>query len=341
MLEKIKIGISHGDINSISYEVILKSLSDKRITDMCTPIIYGSPKVAAYHKNVLKLEQVSLNNINGAEQSNSKRINIIDCFTEELKVELGQSTSVAGNASFVALDKAADDLKAKKIDVLITGPINKDNIQSDKFSFAGHTEFLKERFEAEEVLMFLVSDDIRVGVVVGHTPIVEVAPLITKERVLQKINIMNKALIEDFGIRKPRIAVLGLNPHAGDKGLIGQEEIDYIIPAINEARDKGVMALGPFPADGLFGSGDYSKYDAVLAMYHDQGLAPFKALSFDKGVNYTAGMSVIRTSPAHGTAYDLAGKGNASIESFRSAIYLAIDNYRKRESYKNLSENSI
>ena len=341
MLEKIKIGISHGDINSISYEVILKTILDKRITDICTPIIYGSPKVAAYHKNVLNLEQLSLNNISTISQANPKRINIIDCFEEELKVELGLSTEIAGNASFIALDKAVTDLKSGEIDVLITGPINKDNIQSEKFSFPGHTEFLKERLESEEVLMFLVSDDIRVGVVTGHIPVSQVSETITKELISQKLNIMNKALVEDFGIKKPKIAVLGLNPHAGDKGLIGSEEIELIIPAINEARDKGIMALGPFPADGLFGSGDYSKYDAILAMYHDQGLAPFKALSFDKGVNYTAGMSAIRTSPAHGTAYDLAGKNIASIESFKAALYLAIDNFRKRKSYQELNHNSI
>ena len=341
MTDKIKIGISHGDINSISYEVILKTVLDKRISDICIPIIYGSPKVAAYHKNVLNLEQLSLNNINTIDQANPKRINIIDCFEEELKVELGLSTEVAGKASFIALDKAVSDLKDGKIDVLVTGPINKDNIQSEKFSFPGHTEYLKERLESEEVLMFLVSDDIRVGVVTGHIPISQVSETISKELVIQKLTIMNKALIEDFGISKPKIAVLGLNPHAGDKGLIGNEEIEYIIPAIEQARDKGVMALGPFPADGLFGSGDYTKYDAVLAMYHDQGLAPFKALSFDKGVNYTAGMSAIRTSPAHGTAYDLAGKNQASIESFRSALYLAIDNFRKRKSYRELSKNSI
>ena len=341
MLEKIKIGISHGDINSISYEVILKTILDKRITDICTPIIYGSPKVAAYHKNVLNLEQLSLNNISTTDQANPKRINIIDCFDEELKVDLGLSTEIAGKASFIALDKAVSDLKSGEIDALVTGPINKDNIQSDKFSFPGHTEFLKERLEAKEVLMFLVSDDIRVGVVTGHIPVSEVSSSITKDLILQKLNIMNKALVEDFGIKKPKIAVLGLNPHAGDKGLIGNEEIEQITPAINEARDKGIMALGPFPADGLFGSGDYAKYDAILAMYHDQGLAPFKALSFDKGVNYTAGMSAIRTSPAHGTAYDLAGKDIASIESFRAALYLAIDNFRKRKSYKDLSKNSI
>ncbi len=341
MSYKIKVGISHGDINSISYEVIIKSLMDSRITELCTPIIYGSPKVAAYHRKALNIENFSLNNISSADQSNSKRINIIDCFEEELKVELGQSTEIAGKASYDALEKATDDLKSGLIDVLVTGPINKDNIQSDKFAFAGHTEYLREKFESEDVLMFLISDELRVGVLVGHVPVKDVASLISKESVLNKINIMNKTLKQDFGIRKPKIAVLGLNPHAGDNGLIGDEEIEHIVPAINEARDKGVMALGPYPADGLFGSGDYKKYDAILAMYHDQGLAPFKALSFDTGVNYTAGLSVIRTSPAHGTAYGITGENIASEESFRNALYMAIDTFKKRKEYEELNVNPI
>jgi len=341
MSDKIKIGISHGDINSISYEVIIKSLMDSRIVELCTPIIYGSPKVAAYHRKALDIENFSLNNISSADQSNSKRINILDCFEEELKVELGQSTEIAGKASYVALEKATDDLKSGLIDVLVTGPINKDNIQSDKFAFAGHTEYLREKFESEEVLMFLISDELRVGVLVGHVPVKDIASLITKQSVLDKINIMNQTLKQDFGIRKPKIAVLGLNPHAGDNGLIGDEEVEHIVPAINEARDKGVMALGPYPADGLFGSGDYKKYDAILAMYHDQGLAPFKALSFETGVNYTAGLSVIRTSPAHGTAYGIAGENTASIESFKNALYMAIDTFRKRKEYTELNKNPI
>lgn len=341
MQEKIKIGISQGDINSISYEVIIKTLADKRITEMCTPIIYGSPKVAAYHRNVLKIDGFSLNNISSVAQANSKRANIIDCFEEELKVELGNSTELAGRASFTALDRATNDLKEGLIDVLVTGPINKENIQSENFSFPGHTDYLKEKFESEEVLMLLISDELRVGVVTAHVPISDVPALITKEAVLNNIYLMNKALKQDFGIRKPKIAVLGLNPHAGDKGLIGKEEINEIIPAIDQAREEGIMALGPFPADGLFGSGDYDKYDAILAMYHDQGLAPFKALSFDSGVNYTAGLSAIRTSPAHGTAYGIAGQNKASEESFRNALYMAIDAFRKRKEYANLTKNPL
>jgi len=341
MLEKIKIGISQGDINSISYEVIIKSLMDKRIIDMCTPIIYGSPKVAAYYRNVLNIESFSLNNISSVEQAHTKRVNIIDCFDEELKVELGKSTEIAGKASYKALDRATEDLKEKRIDALVTGPINKDNIQSEHFTFPGHTEFLKERLGSDEVLMFLVSDNIRVGVVVGHKAISEIPALITKEAVLKKIKIMNKTLLEDFGIRKPKIAVLGLNPHAGDNGLIGKEEIEHIIPAIEEARKKGIMALGPYAADGFFGSGEHYKFDAILAMFHDQGLAPFKALAFNSGVNYTAGLPAIRTSPAHGTAYGIVGQNKASVESFKNALYLAIDTCRKRKEYQNLSKNPI
>lgn len=341
MSEKIKIGISQGDINGIGYEVIIKTLNDKRILEMCTPIIYGSPKVAAYHKKALNLENFSLNNISSVDQANSKRNNIIDCFEEELKVELGKATEIAGQASFKALEKATEDLKNGLIDVLITAPINKDNIQSEKFSFPGHTEYLKEKFGSEEVLMFLVSNDLRVGVVAGHIAIKDVPAMITKATVLKKIQIMNQALKQDFGIRKPKIAVLGLNPHAGDNGLIGKEEIEHISPAIDEARDSGIMALGPYPADGLFGSRLTKEFDAILAMYHDQGLAPFKALAFDSGVNYTAGLPIIRTSPAHGTAYSIAGQDKASEASFRNALYLAIDTFNKREEYKKLNKNPL
>lgn len=341
MSDKIKIGISHGDINSISYEIIIKSLLDNRITELCTPIIYGSPKVAAYHRKALNIEDFSLNNINTVDQANPKRINIIDCFEEELKVELGKSTDIAGKASFIALEKATEDLKAGLIDVLVTGPINKDNIQSDQFTFPGHTDYLREKLESKDVLMFLISDGLRVGVLTGHIPVRNISEAVTKQAVLDKIKIMDLALKQDFGIRKPKIAVLGLNPHAGDNGLIGKEEIEHIIPAIDEARNKGIMALGPYPADGLFGSGDYQHFDAILAMYHDQGLAPFKALSFDSGVNYTAGLSAIRTSPAHGTAYGLAGQNKASIESFKNALYMSIDAFRKRKEYKKLTVNPL
>jgi 4-hydroxythreonine-4-phosphate dehydrogenase len=341
MSKKIKIGISQGDINGISYEIIIKSLMDNRVNELCTPVIYGSPKVAAYHRKALNIENFNLNNISRAEDAHDKRANIINCIDDNIRVELGKSTRMAGEASHHALEAAAKDLQEGKIDALVTAPINKHNIQSDKFNFSGHTEYLQYIFKAEEVLMLMVSDLLKVGVVAGHVPIKNLSEYITGERVLNKIRVMNTSLIKDFGIRKPRIAVLGLNPHAGDNGLLGREEIESIIPAIKKAEEENIMAIGPYPADGFFGSGAFSKFDAVLAMYHDQGLAPFKALVVDEGVNYTAGLPVIRTSPAHGTAYDLAGKDEAHYGSFRKALYLAIDTYRNRTEYQAISKNPL
>ncbi len=341
MSEKIKIGISHGDINGIGYEVIIRGLLDKRILEMCTPIIYGSPKVAAYHRKALNIEGVSFNKITEAAQAREGKVNIIDCFNDELKVELGKSTEVAGRASLRALEMCTDDLKSGNIDAIVTAPINKDNIQSDKFNFPGHTEYFKAKFDSEEVLMILLHDNLRVGVVSGHVPLKEVSGFVTKDMIINKLQILNASLKTDFGIGKPKIAVLGMNPHAGDNGVIGKEEIDVIIPAIEEANKQGILAIGALPADGLFGSGDYQKYDAILAMYHDQGLAPFKALAFDKGVNYTAGLPCVRTSPGHGTAYNIAGQGKASEVSFRNALYQAIDIARKRALDKELQANRL
>ncbi len=338
---KIKVGITHGDINGIGYEIILKTFTDARMFDFCTPIVYGSPKVGAYHRNALKISNFTFNNITDADKAHPKRLNIIDCLDDNTKVELGRSTEVAGMGSFLALERATEDLKEGKIDVLVTAPINKNNIQSDKFKFQGHTEYLQNKFGTGEVLMLMISGNLRVGVVSGHIPIKDVPSYITKDRILSKINTMNKTLKTDFNISKPKIAVLGLNPHAGDNGVIGNEETDVIIPAIEQARDNGIMALGPFAADGFFGSDTYKKFDAILAMYHDQGLAPFKALAFDTGVNYTAGLSIIRTSPAHGTAYDIAGKNKASNQSFKEALFLAIDCYRNRSGIEELLEDSL
>ena len=339
--EKIVVGITQGDINSISYEVIIKALMDNRIMDFCIPVVYGSPKVAAYHRKALNIDNFSFNNIRAAEDANPKRANIINCIDENTRVELGKSTKTGGEAAFLALEDAVEDLKQGKIDVLVTGPINKENIQSDKFSFAGHTEYLQYKFDAEEVLMLMINELFRIGVVTGHVPLAQVSQHISKEKVLNKIEILNKSLIKDFGIRKPRIAVLGLNPHASDNGLIGDEEKESIIPAIEEAKEKNILALGPLPADGFFGSGSYSKFDGILAMYHDQGLIPFKALSYEGGVNYTAGLSVIRTSPAHGTAFEIAGLDEGSPDSFRKAIYQACDIFRIRMGDKALLENPL
>lgn len=337
----IKIGISQGDINGISYEIIIKSLMDNRINELCTPVIYGSPKVAAYHRKALNIENFSLNNINKVEEANDKRPNIINCIDENIRVELGKSTKMAGEASHQALEMAVKDLKNGKLDALVTAPINKHNIQSENFNYSGHTEYLQHIFGAEEVLMLMVSNLMKVGVVAGHVPLSKLAEFITRSRVLNKIRVMNHSLNFDFGIRKPKIAVLGLNPHAGDNGLLGNEEIDTIIPAIDDAKKAGILAFGPYPADGFFGSGNFAHFDGVLAMYHDQGLAPFKALVVEEGVNFTAGLPVIRTSPAHGTAYDLAGKNESNFASFQNAIYLAIDIFRNRTSQKEYTANPL
>jgi 4-hydroxythreonine-4-phosphate dehydrogenase len=330
-MSNIKIGITQGDINGISYEVILKTLEDNRISELCTPIVYGSPKVAAYHRKMLNLN-VNLNIINKAEEAQEKKPNIINCCNEEIKVEVGTSTPQAGEAAFKALERATKDLKEGKIDVLVTAPINKNNIQSENFSFPGHTEYLENLFGNKgDALMILANDSLRVAVATGHVPISKVSESLTKENILTKIKQFNKSLIEDFGIFKPRIAVLGLNPHAGDKGVIGKEEEEIIAPAVKEALDEGVICFGPLPADGFFGANGQAHYDGILAMYHDQGLIPFKTIAMDNGVNFTAGLSVVRTSPDHGTAYDLAGQNMASENSFRQALYMAIDVYKNRQ----------
>lgn len=338
---KVVVGITQGDINSISYEVIIKSLMDPRILDFCIPVVYGSPKVAAYHRKAINIDNFSFNNIKTAEEANLKRANIINCIDENVRVELGKSTETAGEASLLALEQATADLADNKIDVLVTGPIDKYNIQSDKFSFPGHTEFLQEKFKAEAVLMIMVNELFRIGVVTSHVPLAKVSEYITKDIIVSKLQIMNKSLMVDFGIRKPKIAVLGLNPHAGDNGIIGEEEIKEIIPAIQDAQEENILAFGPFSADGFFGSSAFTKFDGILAMYHDQGLVPFKGLMTNGGVNFTAGLPKVRTSPAHGTAYDLAGKGVASADSFRQAIYLACDVYRARNGFEKLTANPL
>ncbi|MCF6356976.1 MAG: 4-hydroxythreonine-4-phosphate dehydrogenase PdxA [Draconibacterium sp.] len=337
----IKVGISHGDVNGIGYEVIMKTLLDPRILEMCTPIIYGSPKVAAYHRKALNINNLSFNHIRAAKDAHYKKAYIINCINDDLRVELGKSTREAGESSFMALERACSDLQHSDIDVLITAPINKDNIQSEKFNFPGHTEFLAEKFNAEDYAMLMVSETMKMGVVTTHLPISKVAESLNKEIILSKIRIIAKSLQQDFSITKPKIAVFGLNPHAGDNGLLGNEEKNIIIPAIEQAKKEGIIALGPYPADGFFGSEDYRKFDAILAMYHDQGLIPFKLASFERGVNYTAGLPIIRTSPSHGTAYNLAGEDVASPESFRQALYLAIDIFKNREIYKEISKNPL
>jgi 4-hydroxythreonine-4-phosphate dehydrogenase len=341
MKDKIKIGISQGDINGISYEVIIKTLMDSRICEICTPIIYGSPKVASYHKKALDIENFTPTIISSPEEARGNKSYIINCIDENVRVELGKATESAGIDSFKALKAATDALESGKINALVTGPINKQNIQHSEFNYSGHTEYLQDRFGAEEVMMLMVSELLKVGLVTGHVPIANLSAAITVELIVEKLKILAQSLLMDFGIRSPRIAVLGLNPHAGDDGLLGSEEQKIIRPAIKRAKDLGILAFGPYAADGFFGAGRFTRFDAVLAMYHDQGLAPFKSLSMDSGVNFTAGLPVVRTSPAHGTAYELAGKNEASPDSFRNALYLAIDVARNRKLFKEISADPL
>lgn len=328
---KIRVGITHGDINGVGYEVILKAFSDPTMLELCTPIIYGSPKVAAYHRKAMDI-QTTFSIVNSGADIQDGRVNILNCTEDELKVELTKPTAEAGKAALSALEKALQDYREGVFDVLVTAPINKHTIQSDTFHFPGHTEYIEERVgKGEKALMILLKDDFRVALVTGHIPVSEISRTLTKELIMEKMAIFHRSLKQDFGIDSPRIAVLSLNPHAGDEGLIGTEEQIVIIPAMQEMMAKGVLCFGPYPADGFMGSGNYAHFDGILAMYHDQGLAPFKALAMDEGVNFTAGLPIVRTSPAHGTAYDIAGQGIASEDSFRQAIYVALDVFRNRQ----------
>ena len=328
---KIRVGITHGDINGVGYEVILKAFSDPTMLELCTPIIYGSPKVAAYHRKAMDI-QTTFSIVNSRADIQDGRVNILNCTEDELKVELTKPTEDAGKAALSALEKALQDYREGVFDVLVTAPINKHTIQSDTFHFPGHTEYIEERVgKGEKALMILLKNDFRVALVTGHIPVSEISRTLTKELIMEKMAIFHRSLKQDFGIDSPRIAVLSLNPHAGDEGLIGTEEQTVIIPAMQEMMAKGVLCFGPYPADGFMGSGNYAHFDGILAMYHDQGLAPFKALAMDEGVNFTAGLPIVRTSPAHGTAYDIAGQGIASEDSFRQAIYVALDVFRNRQ----------
>jgi 4-hydroxythreonine-4-phosphate dehydrogenase len=339
--KRIRLGISHGDINGISYEVIIKAFSDSRMLDLCTPIIYGSSKIASYHRKTLNLPDFSFNLIKRADMANPRRANIINITEEEIKIELGTSTEIAGKMAHLSLQAAVNDLQQGLIDVLVTAPINKYNIQSAGFAFPGHTEFLGSQCNVKEPLMLLVSGNLRMGLVTGHVPLSKVAAMLSEDLILRKIRAVSNSLLQDFGIHKPSIAVLGLNPHAGDNGLLGEEENKIIIPAIKKACDEGHNVFGPYASDGFFGSARYSAFDAILAMYHDQGLIPFKTIAFDSGVNFTAGLPFVRTSPDHGTAYDLAGKDMASPDSLRAAVYLACDIFAKRTEYKTISANPL
>ncbi len=335
MSDKLKVGITHGDINGIGYETILKVLEDPRILELCTPVIYGSAKIASLYRKSLKLQPVNIVQVPSAADARDEQCSIVNVIGEDVRPEPGVASPEAGKAAFAALEAAVADLRAGDIDVLVTAPINKANIQSETFSFPGHTEYLEAvtAESGEKALMVLCNDNMRVALVTTHLPLSKVPEAITKDEILSKLNVFQHSLQRDFGIRAPRIAVLALNPHAGDGGLLGDEEKEIIAPAIAEARDRKILAFGPYAADGFFGAGRFVKFDGILAMYHDQGLAPFKALAMDAGVNFTAGLPIVRTSPDHGTGYDIAGQGEASPESMRAAIYAAIDICRNRRAY--------
>lgn len=339
--EVIKVGITHGDINGIGYEVIIKTFLDPRMLDFCTPVLYGSPKVASYHRKTIKATDFNFYPVRHASQTSSRRANIINVYDQEARIDLGKSTNIAGTLSLISLQAAVNDMKEGHFQALVTAPINKQNIQSERFDFPGHTEYLAREFDAPEALMLMVSEQMRIGVVTGHIPLSAVPEAITKERILQKLEVINHSLKRDFAISKPRIAVMGLNPHASDDGLLGEEDVNTITPAIEQAKEKGIMAFGPYPADGFFGTMQFRKFDGVLAMYHDQGLVPFKTMSFHNGVNYTAGLPIVRTSPGHGTGYDIAGKNQASPEAFREAIILAVNIYKNRQEWDKLHENQL
>ena len=323
------IGITLGDINGIGPEVIIKSLRDKRMLTYMTPVIYGSTNTLSYYRKSFHIEDFHYTHIRGDGDVIPQKVNVINCW-EALDINTGEATKTAGEASFKALERAVEDLKAGNLDALVTGPINKHTIQSETFNFVGHTEYLTSRFDTKESLMLMVSGNLRIAMVSGHEPLKKVSNSISKSKITEKLKILISTLTNDFGIKKPKIAVMGLNPHAGEEGLLGDEEQQVIKPVIEEFKNDGYLVYGPFPADGFFGKAEYKKYDAVLTMYHDQGLIPFKTLAFDSGVNYTAGLPVIRTSPDHGTAYSIAGKDEADENSMRQAIYLAVDVFKVR-----------
>lgn len=330
---KIRIGITQGDINGIGYEIIFKTFENPEMFDICTPVIYGSPKLAAYHRKALEMN-ISYNAIESAEEIQDGKLNIINCNSDDVHVELGNATKEGGEAAYQALELAVKDYNEGVVDLLVTAPINKNTIQNEEFNFPGHTEYLQERLgNGEKSLMILCSGNLRFAIATSHLPLRDVPAAITPQLLEEKLVIFDRSLKEDFDIDAPKIAVLSLNPHSGDNGLLGKEEIDVIIPTIEKMSREGILCYGPFGADGFMGSGKYSSFDGILAMYHDQGLTPMKLLAMSNGVNFTAGLEAVRTSPAHGVAYDIAGKGCADENSFRQAIYTAIDIYRNRARY--------
>jgi len=338
-MQKIVVGISLGDINGVGIEVILKTFEDKRMLDFCTPVLFGASRTISVHKKVLKLD-TNIHGIHSLDKLVHGKVNLLNIWKEEPNIEIGKATKTGGDYAFQSLNEATKALKNNKVDVLVTAPINKETIQSEKFSFSGHTEFLESELEGRS-LMILMNNALRIGLITGHIPVAEVANTISSELIEQKVKILRDSLVQDFNINKPRIAILGLNPHSGDNGIIGKEETELIKPTIDKIKETGVLVFGPYAADGFFGSETYKQFDGVLAMYHDQGLAPFKALSFGNGVNFTAGLDKIRTSPDHGTAFDIAGKSKANPDSFKEALFAAIKIYQNRKEYKELTKNVL
>ncbi len=337
--DKIVVGISIGDINGVGIEVVLKTFEDKRMLDFCTPLLFGSSKVIAAHKKILNIE-TNIHEINSIQQIKDGEVNLLTIWKEDVMLELGSATKIGGQYAFKSLNEATKSLKKGEIDLLITAPINKETIQSEEFNFSGHTEFLERNLDGES-LMILMNDFLRIGLITGHIPISKIAETITPELIESKVKILNNSLKQDFNINKPKIAVLGLNPHSGDNGVIGQEENELIKPTITSIHESGIFVYGPYAADGFFGSEAYKQFDGVLAMYHDQGLAPFKALTFGNGVNFTAGLSHVRTSPDHGTAFDISGKGKANSDSFKEAVFTGIKIFKNRNEYKELTQNVL
>jgi len=339
-MSKIKVGISIGDLNGIGLETIIKTFKDSRMMDFCTPIIFGSSKVAAIHRKALEMQDFNFNIINKTEDAHPKKANLLNIWKDEVEINFGKATTRSGELSFDSLKKATQALKDKKIDVLVTAPINKASIQEKVSGFIGHTEFLQGNFEGES-LMIMISEVMRIAFVTGHVALTEVKKAITNENIYAKTVQLNTSLIQDFGIRKPKIAILGLNPHAGEEGMLGTEENDIITPTIKKLKEEGIMAFGPYPADSFFINKNLQQFDGILSMYHDQGLTAFKTLCFSEGVNYTAGLNIVRTSPVHGTAYEIAGQGIADEQSFREAIYLACDIFKKRAEFQELNKNPL
>jgi 4-hydroxythreonine-4-phosphate dehydrogenase len=333
---KIIIGITQGDINGVGLEVVLKTLMEPGIAEVCTPVLFSSQKTVSYYRKVLGLDEFSFNPMRDFTQLNHKKVNVFICYEEEVNIEMGKSTPTGGKYAYLSLERATQALVENSIHALVTAPINKSNIQSDDFKFVGHTEYLGDKLGGQPLMLLCSDNGLRVAVATGHIPLKDVSAALSTELLVKKITQLHESLVKDFGVRKPKIAVLGLNPHAGDDGLIGKEEKEIILPAIEKIKLNGLV-YGPYSADGFFGNGTYKQFDGILAMYHDQGLIPFKTLAFSDGVNYTAGLSAVRTSPDHGTGYDIAGKNLADEQSFKKAMYAAIDIYKSRQLYAEIT----